>query len=92
MAEIIMFYAMKSVVTFFDYFFGLGAVLVLLDLTLFDGGIENMMELPYPLKVVIGCLMACYLFLRVVDFGIRKYLELREKWIELKEKEKLLNK
>lgn len=81
---------MKSVITFFDYFFGFGAALVLLDLTLFDGGIESMMELPYPLKVVIGCLMACYLTIRIIAFAAQKYMELKEKWIDLKRKEREL--
>ncbi len=87
-AEIIVIYAMKSLFAFLDKFFGLGAVLVLLDVTVFDGGIEEMIALPYPLKVAIGILMAVYLFARIVYFVVSKSIEVKERLMELRRKER----
>lgn len=88
MAEILI--VMKFAKAFFDYFFGLGAVLVLLDLTFFEGGIEQMINLPGPLKIVAAIGIAFYWTARTVWFIISKRLEYRERIIDILKKEKEL--
>ncbi len=88
MAEILI--VMKFVKAFFDYFFGLGAVLVLMDLFVFDGGIEAMLNLPGPLKIVAAIGIGTYWSARTIWFIISKRLEYRERMIEILKKEKEL--
>ena len=88
MAEVLI--AMKFVKAFFDYFFGLGAFLVILDLAIFDGGIEQMVNLPGPLKVVMGIGIGFYWVARTVWFIISKRLEYKERMLEILRKEREL--
>ena len=79
---------MKFVKLFFDYFFGLGAVLVVLDLVVFDGGVEEMASLPEPMKYIIGISIAIYWTARTGWFVISKRLEYRERMLEILKKER----
>ncbi len=88
MAEILI--VMKFVKAFFDYFFGLGAVLVLMDLIVFDGGIEAMLNLPGPLKIVAAIGIGFYWAARTVWFIISKRLEYRERIVDVLKKEREL--
>ena len=86
MAELLI--AMKFVKLFFDYFFGLGATLVLLDLLFFRGNIEDMVALPQPLKYIIGVSIAIYWVARTGWYFVSKRLEYKERMLEILRKEK----
>lgn len=71
--------AMKFLIRGLDIFFGGGAILVLLDLIIFSGGIEELSGLPDPLKYIIGVIMAIYLAARTLYYIVSKILEVYER-------------
>lgn len=81
---------MKFFRAFFDYFFGLGATIALMDVLLLDGAIEESMSLPEPLKIVMGIGIAFYWISRTVWFVISKTLEYKERTIEIIKKQREL--
>ena len=84
--------AMKFVKTFLSYFFGLGAVLIALDELVFEGGIEEMVSLPGPMKYAIGVVIFGYWGARLCWFVYEKFfIEARERLLDIKKKEQEIN-
>lgn len=85
MAEALL--VMKFIKAFFDTFFGIGATIALMDILIFNGGIEEMLSLPGPLKIVMGTVISFYWTARTVWYIISKRIEYKDKMLELRKKE-----